>query len=241
MIDPERELLNQIRHQLEGVRPTIAEERRYLRNLERFGDGFVGRIMPQKRQYTRALLEQRSEILEEYGRRPSNAYLCSQALVIGMADPTFYIARQGINPVTMEIRDPLHVIFYYDMANGIEATLNSIGVAERDLEGQSEQALALTVSEDPDVAEAAETYLMYQPWLDLSKEFAKLLTEDQTGFRLIDVLVERLREVQQRGAVLEPPLYHSFQVVSFVLGGAELARLAYRTLYPIAEQLPPIR
>ncbi len=240
MVQQESLNFEHIRHTLETVKPSLADERRLIRDAKKGADYFVSSIRPNKQIWTVALIADRASQAEQ-GKIPSNPLLCSGALIHALVETGQRRIAQYINPNTGDVTNPRAVVFMLDYTHALEMTLASIGVAEGEIAGESESTLATTVSQEGlALEEEADSYLNLEPGIGIfAKEAAQLLMKDRTAFKLLDSQVERLESVQSGQEVLPSFLYHPFEIKSFLLAGAKYAQRSYKTLYPIVESLPP--
>lgn len=183
---------------------------------------------------TTSLKEFRDGFIKHEGYTPSIPMLCSHYLMSEVCRAT---REESFNLAGIE--DYTGMVLWYDIGDGVIMSINQIKFAENEIRGDTERYVAGSVEAyEPSVVKAAELYVVAAPYLqNEARLLGNLLKDDPTGFAILDKTVANLR-AEAKGEQVDLHFLAPFHVPQFVIAGAEFARKLYRTIYPIAAQLP---
>lgn len=185
------------------------------------------KIYGNKRRSTRDLTEFRENELAR-GHTVSKPSLV--ALFISVTTAIFF--KEDIHKMAKGYEGFIVTRFAFDNYFGVKEVLASVIGAETEIRGQTEQKASDHLADIDDqfpgllsISDQAQKYLDAK---DQNKKDAQLLTEDPTGFQLIDRSLENLS--QKLAHIEDYPFCKEY-----VLAGGKLARDAYKILYRITE------
>lgn len=173
-------------------------------------------------------LRLKSEISQRNGVAPSRRSLCVGVLRYKISDNL----KRSFTDALMR-NDIPSFRFYFDMDEGFKGLLGFILTTEKltreDIETVVQKEIA-SISQDPEAPEASEEE-RYMAVKDYIEGNVKLLSEDPTGFLLLDTLFTRMKQNKS--------LFPSDETPEYSLAGAKLAVDLYKWVYEATGSLYP--
>ena len=132
-------------------------------------------------------------------------------------------------------------VFWYDVAEGLAHTMGAISMA-LGAENESTYRLLAFISEQEreyrGTLPKQQQKIAESRWRAEAARAAQLLHDDPSGFTLIDEAVAEIQaEASGRPLLKDVRSLEPFQIPEFVIAGAQTAQTAYKTLYPLTENL----
>lgn len=172
------------------------------------------------------LAEARNVLRSPHGLPPSRPFACAKLIEIVLLEKL-----QDQAEVALRIGNIPQFMFWWDLSYGAATMLTALYSAEEAIEGKVDQtateALAI-LGERETPATAAGKYLTY---MNSARDYAYILTQDPSGFRLVDYCVGQLKATTAETGRL--PLA-PYQIREFVTAGAEITGAVYKAIYPLS-------
>ncbi len=177
--------------------------------------------------FTQMIRLTREGLEEQQQYIPSRPFLCTQVLMNqlyrSLMDSAVDAYNQGL---------PTAYAAYYDVAHGVKMAVTSIREGEAMLRGDMEDMVKRGLSPDEPAVYQED---MYTIMMETAQTAERLLREDNTGFLVLDDLVEQMRDKDVRKG---HGLMHHMQTPELVLAGAEMAQRLYKAIYPLSGEQP---
>lgn len=163
----------------------------------------------------------------------SRPFLCAQ-MTKEVCMAAFEFAKVGL-----QNQRPLQFVAFYDFCAGGFSLINQIILAEAEISGRAKDSITKRLD-----AESTNYPLEFKVdvFLQIKRSLIdaeRLLVADPTGFNLLEVKLEEMKECFSRGEQ-EPHLLwlDRFSIPEFAIAGAEFAQEVYKKCYQISNSRP---
>lgn len=226
--------LRNIRTSLQNYKPSKDEvERAVVHSIPQLEEKFLAFVTQHPEQAREVIANYRKFAAQLY-KPMTNAELAARLVLDQIALALHRFALQ----LYQQSGHPGYFVFYYDLAEGVLEACGSIIHSHGDRMGRTDQITSQSLHEtekNQGTEFSPETY--GEVYVKLRGEFVfarRMITEDPTGFTLVDFSVEDLKaEIVGKKPSGSTRRLVGYEIPEFVLGGAQLGQKAYKTVYTL--------